>query len=480
MTRPCERTCPGAWRFSVDAIGDDGPRMGASAPPIHGEALARRVSQVGDMRNMFLICALAACDTSMEPEPQPDAAMPRPENRGPTAAALALETGAEVAIDFEVTASDPDGDALAFEVLRTPLHGVLHGTAPVLTFTPAPRFVGEDTIIVRVSDGHAVSDVPVTVHVRAPELATLTDGVLELNMGPRASRTQLPPEIDESFHVHVGFEVDMVVVEARGYTQTFTEPVSAINADAGEGDDQIEIVGRRWFPGPTPPEPSATLRGGPGRDTLRSAYGKDVLDGGPGDDILDGGDGDDVLRGGPGSDILRGGAGADRFELRPAELEGDEISGGVDADTVMIIGTDDGDVITMHDVPPVKPGSVLAWRFDDHDPITNAVRGSGVLELPPALERDFEVFAIDGRGGDDRISLSSDIQYGLRIFGGPGRDVLEGGSGPDELFGGPGSDTLRGNGGDDILSGGTEADTLQGGPGLDLLYQELDSPGELE
>ncbi len=52
-----------------------------------------------------------------------------------------------------LTASDGDGDALTWEVLSSPAHGVLSGTAPDLTYTPSGNYFGPDSFTFKVNDG---------------------------------------------------------------------------------------------------------------------------------------------------------------------------------------------------------------------------------------------------------------------------------------------------------------------------------------
>lgn len=56
------------------------------------------------------------------------------------------------------------------------------------------------------------------------------------------------------------------------------------------------------------------------------------------------------------------------------------------------------------------------------------------------------------------------------VQGSPGRDVLNGTSGPDVICGFGGNDVLRGGGGADIVFGGPGNDTIEGGAGRDLLF----------
>ncbi len=78
-------------------------------------------------------------------------------------AATTVERNAQVAIDL--AASDPNGDALTYEIVEAPAFGTLAGSAPHLTYTPGGGFTGKDELRFRVDDGCAVSE-PATVAIR--------------------------------------------------------------------------------------------------------------------------------------------------------------------------------------------------------------------------------------------------------------------------------------------------------------------------
>ncbi len=63
--------------------------------------------------------------------------------------------------------------------------------------------------------------------------------------------------------------------------------------------------------------------------------------------------------------------------------------------------------------------------------------------------------SLDGYAGDDVL------------YGGSGKDTLDGGAGDDALYGGAGKDTLYGGAGDDYLSGGAGNDIAWVGDGAD-------------
>jgi Tol biopolymer transport system component len=72
------------------------------------------------------------------------------------------------------SAFDPNADPITYNV-GTPSHGTLTGTAPNLTYTPAPGYVGDDSFTYTATDGFATSNVAtVTIHVVVPPTITCT------------------------------------------------------------------------------------------------------------------------------------------------------------------------------------------------------------------------------------------------------------------------------------------------------------------
>ncbi|HXS47529.1 MAG TPA: hypothetical protein VN756_08705 [Solirubrobacterales bacterium] len=102
--------------------------------------------------------------------------------------------------------------------------------------------------------------------------------------------------------------------------------------------------------------------------------------------------------------------------------------------------------------------------------------GGTVCENPEANPNELicgapaiAAFEVNASGGDDRVSVASDISIPVTVRGGAGRDYLIGGAGPDKLIGGEGNDRLVGGHGDDVLFGGEGMDVLIGGPEDDVL-----------
>ncbi|NDC75455.1 tandem-95 repeat protein, partial [bacterium] len=91
-----------------------------------------------------------------------------PVNDAPVAANQSVETLAGVAKDVLLTATDIDLDVLTFAIVTPPANGILSGTPPNLTYTPAPSFQGTDSFTFKANDGVADSaPATVTVTVRS-------------------------------------------------------------------------------------------------------------------------------------------------------------------------------------------------------------------------------------------------------------------------------------------------------------------------
>ena len=66
---------------------------------------------------------------------------------------------------------------------------------------------------------------------------------------------------------------------------------------------------------------------------------------------------------------------------------------------------------------------------------------------------------INANGGNDNVSIATDITKNATINGGSGNDTLRGGDGNERLNGEGGNDRINGRGGRDTLSGGSGLDT---------------------
>ena len=96
-------------------------------------------------------------------------------NNPPVAYDQAVSTDEDAPVAINLAASDADGDALSYQIVASPSHGSLSGTAPNLTYTPNPGYTGLDSFTFKANDGLADSNIAtVTVNVTAkPESALL-------------------------------------------------------------------------------------------------------------------------------------------------------------------------------------------------------------------------------------------------------------------------------------------------------------------
>ena len=90
-----------------------------------------------------------------------------PNNSAPTANSQSVTTDEDAEVGVVFTGSDPDLDTLTYSIVSNPIHGALSGTAPNLTYTPAPNYNGPDSFIFKMNDGaldSATATVSITVN----------------------------------------------------------------------------------------------------------------------------------------------------------------------------------------------------------------------------------------------------------------------------------------------------------------------------
>lgn len=119
----------------------------------------------------------------------------------------------------------------------------------------------------------------------------------------------------------------------------------------------------------------------------------------------------------------------------------------------LILGTDQNDTIDVFS------------SVDVTGDLQITVNNAPMVVVPRSAVPDG--VAIYARGGDDHVSIRSDVPS--VISGGTGNDTLIGGWGPDVINGGPGNDTITGRDGDDLLSGGPGDDDIDGGSGNNVI-----------
>jgi len=258
-------------------------------------------------------------------------------NAPPIAANQSLTISQDVSVTIALSAVDME--ALTYEVIKSPGHGVLLGDAPLLTYVPDTNFSGTDSFTFLASDGKVDSTVAtITISVRpntAPTATptpthtptatpTTTPTPTSTPVGPTPTPTNTPT--GTLIGTCGGYTVYKVGANytAAGWTGTIkvgTTAANTINGGAGAdlilglgGNDKIDGKGG-----------DDVLCGGDGVDMLTGAAGNDLLDGGPGNDVLNSGTGDyDTMLAGDGNDVLldgdgviraQGGPGSDVFTL---------------------------------------------------------------------------------------------------------------------------------------------------------------------
>ncbi|GAP13408.1 protein containg M6 family metalloprotease domain [Longilinea arvoryzae] len=80
-------------------------------------------------------------------------------NTLPVANAQSVATAKNMARLITLTATDANGDPLAWIIVSNPAHGSLSGTAPNLTYTPALNYTGSDSFTFKVNDSKGDSNV---------------------------------------------------------------------------------------------------------------------------------------------------------------------------------------------------------------------------------------------------------------------------------------------------------------------------------
>jgi Ca2+-binding RTX toxin-like protein/Tol biopolymer transport system component len=300
-----------------------------------------------------------------------------------------------------------------------------------------------------------------------PQPASLANGRLTLNMGPRAAnRGYETGAINETFELkHVGGK--QVQVTAFGISKTYG-PVFDVLGQGGDGNDAFLLEPDFPF--------FVNFSGDGGDDELQGGKMTDSLSGGDGNDVLAGGKQADRLFGGADNDVLQGDEGD---ESGLALLDGgpgaDAIYGGEGIDAVSYSSRTTGVRVDIDE--EADDGATGGAEGDNvHSDVESVTGGSGNDVL---VGRDFVVNALQGGGGDDELD------------GGRGRDTLTGGEGADtvtyehrtapvivhSLGGGEAGENdffnsierVTGGSGNDELRGNLESNILRGGPGNDLL-----------
>jgi len=121
-----------------------------------------------------------------------------PVNDPPIANPQTLSTPEDTSLPITLTASDVDDETLTITSVGTPAHGTLNGTAPNLTYSPAPNYNGPDSFTFTVTDA-----------ANATSTATISIIVTPVNDPPIADpQTLITPEDTPLLVTLTGSEID--------------------------------------------------------------------------------------------------------------------------------------------------------------------------------------------------------------------------------------------------------------------------------
>jgi hypothetical protein len=153
-----------------------------------------------------------------------------------------VTTTQNVPTAITLTGSDPDNDPITFSIVTGPAHGSLTGTAPNVTYTPAPGFTGTDQFTFQVNDGltnSAVATVSITVNgppaLSTPpaELAGRMHGEGHLKVGAERHHFEFEVTKRSPGHVHGSLHYRMQTEHGAHHHGRFvsTSVTSAIFSD---------------------------------------------------------------------------------------------------------------------------------------------------------------------------------------------------------------------------------------------------------
>ena len=169
--------------FDVSASDADGTTPTVLAAPLPGDATFNGTTfnwtpgftDAGTYNVLFTASDGSLTDTELV------TIVVRATNQAPVANPGAPATPEDTPVVITLSGTDPDGDELTYVVLSTPSNGVLSGTEPTLTYTPAPDWNGIASFIFRASDGSLADTATVTITVNPVNDAPVLDPI-----GPKA------------------------------------------------------------------------------------------------------------------------------------------------------------------------------------------------------------------------------------------------------------------------------------------------------
>ena len=403
-------------------------------------------------------------------------------NDAPTVTSpVAAQTNEDIQLVGQVAAADVDGDTLSYVVGTTAEHGTVSVNAQgQYTYTPVLNFNGNDSFIIKVSDGTAPAvDVVVNVTV-APvnDAPTVTSPVAATT----DEDTQLVGQIAASdvdgnalTYQAGAAQHGTVSVNAQGqYTYTPDDDfngndsfiIKVSDGIAPAVDAVVNVAVAPVNDAPATVNDSATVGENQSMAFDLTANDTDVEDGVP--PTLSAFE----VTGVSGINLSNANAQTafsinpgGQLQFNPGNLF-DSLNTGQSA-TVSISYTAED---SAH---AASTGTFTLTITGDTDPnVINGTNGTNLLfgtDLVDHINAGGSSDFVFGQGGDDVANAGSGNDF---VFGGTGNDTLRGDAGRDVIFGEDGNDILDGGEGNDQLFGGEGNDTFvfQQGDGRDLAF----------
>jgi hypothetical protein len=95
-------------------------------------------------------------------------------NIPPMAYSQNIAVAKNMAKAITLTGSDTDGDALTYAIVTSPAYGVLSGSAPNITYTPATNYTGSDSFTFKVTDSKGAVSGNAVVSITVSPTTTVT------------------------------------------------------------------------------------------------------------------------------------------------------------------------------------------------------------------------------------------------------------------------------------------------------------------
>ncbi len=219
-----------------------------------------------------------------------------PSNHPPVANDQSVDTNQNTPISITLSATDPDGDPIAYSIVTNPSQGNLNMFNPstgTVTYVPTASYFGPDSFTFKATDSRGADSNIATVSI-------MIKG---------------PPDCNNPTIVGNDNRNDIIqgttgndVIDGLGGNDIINGNGGNDEICGGNGNDTINSRGD-----------NDRINGGSGNDIINSHGGNDQLYGGESNDIINSGAGNDLIDGGSDNDIGNAGPGTDKcFNMETA------------------------------------------------------------------------------------------------------------------------------------------------------------------